>query len=101
MTSHADLTHGDDFLNRLAMIATRMAAKTICVMNVSQKPQPAACPTNIPPAPPKIPRKIVMRQPIGCMDGTRMRAIPPITIPTNKPLRRLLISMALANHFGA
>ncbi len=45
----------------------RTAAITICVANVSQKPQLAAEPISPPAAPPTTPMRIVMRQPMGCM----------------------------------
>ena len=39
-----------------------------------------------------------MRQPMGCMLGTMMRAIKPMTIPAPSPDRMLSISMLSFNH---
>jgi hypothetical protein len=43
--------------------------------------------------------KIVNKHPIGCMLGTKIRAIKPITMPAASPLSKLEISMLPANHY--
>ena len=82
-------------------MATRMAAMTICVAKVSQKPQPAALPIKPPAAPPTTPSRIVIRQPMGCMLGTRIRAMRPMTMPAPRPDQMLSISTPLSNHYVA
>ena len=86
------------FRNNAATMATRIAAITICVANVNQKPQFAAEPISPPAAPPTTPMRIVIRQPMGCILGTMMRAIKPMTIPAPSPDRMLTISTLSLNH---
>lgn len=69
-------------------MATRIVAMKIWVISTSKKlsPYPKASPAPRPRKAPMMPMMIVTMQPMGCIVGTRMRAMRPITMPARRAL---------------